>query len=58
MKRIGNLYSKVISVENLQIADSNARKGKLKSYGVRRHDRNREQNILDLERILKTCIMR
>ena len=58
MKRIGNLYSKVISVENLQLADSNARKGKLKSYGVRRHDKNREQNILDLHISLKNKTFR
>lgn len=58
MKRIGNLYSKVISIENLKLADSNARKGKLKSYGVRRHDRNREQNILDLHASLKNKTFR
>lgn len=28
MKRIGNLYDKVISLENLRLADENARKGK------------------------------
>ena len=28
MKRIGNLYHKVISVENLREADAKARKGK------------------------------
>lgn len=58
MKRVGNLYDKIISIENLQLADSNARKGKLKSYGVRRHDRNREQNILDLHVSLKNKTFR
>jgi len=58
MKRIGNLYSKIISIENLQLADNNARKGKIKSYGVRRHDRNRDKNILNLHCVLKNKTLR
>lgn len=54
MKRIGNIYDAVISVENLQIADKRARKGKMASYGVRKHDRNREANILALHEALRT----
>jgi len=53
MKRFGNLFEKIISVENLQLADEKARKGKLKSYGVRHHDKNREANILRLHESLK-----
>ena len=53
MKRIGNLYDKVISLENLHLADEKARKGKLKSYGVRIHDANREANLLALHETLK-----
>lgn len=53
MKRIGNLYDKIISLENLQLADEKARKGKLKSYGVKVHDRNREANLLALHEALK-----
>ncbi len=53
MKRIGNLYDKIISLENLQLADEKARKGKLKSYGVKIHDRNREANLLALHEALK-----
>lgn len=53
MKRVGNLYDKIISIENLELADKNARKGKLKSYGVRLHDMNRENNILKLHEQLK-----
>lgn len=52
MKRIGNLYNKIISVENLYLADERARKGKLKSYGVMVHDKNRENNILLLHKQL------
>ncbi|MFO7864385.1 MAG: RNA-directed DNA polymerase [Salinivirgaceae bacterium] len=53
MKRIGNLYEQICSIENLNQADFKARKGKLKSYGVKRHDRNREQNIQQLHIALK-----
>ena len=53
MKRIGNIYDKIISLENLQLADEKARKGKLKSYGVKVHDRNREANLLALHEALK-----
>lgn len=53
MKRINNLYSKVISIENLQIADNKARKGKLSQYGIQAHDKNREQNIVALHESLK-----
>lgn len=48
MKRIKNLYQRICSVENLQLADTIARKGKLSQPGVIRHDRNRDQNIQDL----------
>lgn len=48
MKRIGNLYEKICSLENLQLADQKARKGKSWQYGVRIHDLNREENILQL----------
>lgn len=53
MKRIGNLYEKIISIENLKLADEHARKGKLKTYGVNKHDKNREENIISLHKMLK-----
>ena len=53
MKRIGNLYDKIISVDNLRLADQKARRGKSHKYGVRLHDRNREQNILALHDLLR-----
>ena len=52
MKRISNLYEKICSVENLKLADQKARKGKLNTYGVKVHDRNRERNIINLHEIL------
>lgn len=54
MKRIGHLYEKIISVENLRLADEKARRGKLRSYGVRCHDKNREANIQMLHEALRT----
>lgn len=54
MKRIGYLYERIISVENLKLADEKARKGKTSSYGVKLHDKNREANILALHEALRT----
>ena len=53
MKRIGNLYESIISLDNLRLADEKARKGKTKSYGVIHHDKHRESNILALHEALK-----
>lgn len=53
MKRVGNIFDKVISLENLRLADEKARKGKLHSYGVQLHDKNREANLLSLHESLK-----
>lgn len=54
MKRIGNLYDKIISLDNLHLADRKARRGKGRTYGVRVHDKNREENILKLHELLKS----
>lgn len=53
MKRVGNLYEKIYSLDNLRLADERARKGKRNTYGVRYHDKNRKENILKLHRDLK-----
>ncbi len=53
MKRLGNLYYKVYDINNLKLADKIARKGKLKQKGVKKHDRNKDKNILKLHRDLK-----
>jgi RNA-directed DNA polymerase len=52
MKRINNLYERICSVENLQLADSIARKGKLNQPGVIRHDQNRDHNLQQLHEML------
>lgn len=52
MKRINNLYEKIISIDNLIEADEIARKGKKRSYGVKLHDSKRGCNILELHNTL------
>lgn len=49
MKRIGNIYQQICSLDNLRLADAKARKGKAWQYGVRVHDRNQEANLLTLQ---------
>lgn len=53
MKRLNNLFEKVISLDNLRLADEKARRGKSRTYGVQMHDKNREANILALHEQLK-----
>lgn len=54
MKRYNDLFKEVISIENLNLADKRARRGKLKQYGVIHHDRNREEHIILLQEMLTT----
>lgn len=53
MKRFGNLFDKIISIDNLQLADAKARRGKGNSYGVLKHDKQRVENIKKLHESLK-----
>ncbi len=53
MKRLNNLYQKIYSMENLQLADQIARKGKSGQYGVKLHDKNAEANLVALHHMLK-----
>lgn len=53
MKRIGNLYQKIISIENLEKADQIAQKGKSNQYGVQLHNKSKDQNIANLHALLK-----
>lgn len=52
MKRINNIFERIITIENLIKADEKAQKGKSKTYGVVMHNRNRENNILKLHDML------
>lgn len=53
MKRQNHLYEKIISLENLRLADAKAQKGKATQPGVIAHNLNREANILKLHDLLK-----
>lgn len=52
MIRIGNIYEKIYSIHNLELADQKARKGKSKRYGVKLHDRNKDMNLWNLQNML------
>lgn len=52
MKRINNLYEKITSIHNLELADDIASKGKSKQYGVIKHRQNRDMNLLALQNML------
>jgi len=52
MKRIGNLYDKIISLDNLRLADKIARKGKGSQYGIQKHILNAEENLESLHELL------
>lgn len=52
MKRINHIFEKICSIENLELADERARKGKRNTYGVRLHDKNKEVNLVELHTAL------
>lgn len=52
MKRINNLYEKIYSIHNLELADEIASRGKSSQYGVIRHRQNQDINLMDLQRML------
>lgn len=52
MKRIGNLYNRICSIENLQLADAIAQYGKAKQWGVKLHNKHAEENIKVLHQML------
>src|SRR6185369_6849452 len=53
MKRVGYLYERVCSINNLKLADRIASRGKSKQRGVVNHRRQSESNILKLHESLK-----
>lgn len=52
MKRYGNLFDKICSLENLRIADRKARKNKKNKQEIAEFDKNKEENLLKLQRSL------
>lgn len=53
MKRIGNLYQQICSLDNLRLADQRAGRAKAWQYGVQIHRRNQEQNLISLHVMLR-----
>lgn len=52
MKRFGNLYNSICGIDNLYHAYIKAKKGKLKSYGVVRFEKDLDNNILFIQKEL------
>ena len=52
MKRYDNLFTKICSIENLRLADENARKGKKRRRSIKLFDRDREGNLQRLRDLL------
>lgn len=51
MKRIGNLYPFICDLKRIELADTNARRGK-NNIGIIKHDRHKEENYLKLQKSL------
>lgn len=49
MKRVGNIFDRVCTLENLYLAYEKARKGKAKRYGVVLFEKNLEENLTRLQ---------
>lgn len=54
MKRKGNIYDQICSIENLVQAEACARIGKRKQYGVIAFDKNYDANLAQLHQLLIT----
>jgi len=54
MKRLNNLYEQIISIDNILLADTLARKGKSRQTGIKTFDNNYDQNIADIYKDLVT----
>lgn len=52
MKRIGNLYDRICSIDNLVLADGLAQRGKAKRWDVIRHNKSRMENLAKIQMIL------
>lgn len=56
MKRYSGLHDKLCTIENIEVADDNARKNKNKKYGINKHDKNRQYENEDFLMILDEII--
>lgn len=55
MKRYNGLHDKLCTIENIEVADDNARKNKNKKYGINKHDKNRQYEIDRKEFKVRMC---
>lgn len=55
MKKIGNIYDRICDTDNILLADEIARKGKKCRYGIKIHDRKRDENLKKLQSDLIDC---
>ncbi len=53
MKRLGNIFEQIISLDNLRLADQKAQKGKRQQAGVIAHNANAEANLQALHEQLR-----
>ena len=58
MKRIGNIYNKIHTTENLECAEIVAQQGKKKQYGVIRYNGNRDKYFAGLQQMLSAKTFR
>lgn len=54
MKRHGNLWDKIIDMENIKLAHKNARKGKTKYKAVQEVDKDLDAHCLKIQKLLKS----
>ena len=52
MKRFGNLYKKIYNIDNLKLAHSNARRGKIYYKDVKMVDSNEESYLKKIQEML------
>jgi RNA-directed DNA polymerase len=52
MKRYGNLFSRIVDIENLRLAYRRARKGKNWQRAIRAFDKNAEENLAEIRQSL------
>ena len=52
MKRVGYLYERVCSIDNLVLADKRARRGKSGQKSVKLFDENKQDNLINLHHLL------
>ncbi len=56
MKRIGYLHEKIYNLDNIELADHNARKNKSIRWGIKKHDRNRSKENEELSEKLRDLV--